>query len=133
MRHMLIASLLVILLMALPSAAQAETAVGSAAAVRNDVRGSVVGRMSTGSPVHQRETVSAGVDSSAQLLFRDKTSLTLGPNSRVTIDKFVYDPRRGAGEAAVNLLKGGMRFISGSQKPKNYRVRTPRASMGPRG
>jgi hypothetical protein len=133
MRHMLIASLLVIRLMALPSAAQAETAVGSAAAVRNDVRGSVVGRMSTGSPVHQRETVSAGVDSSAQLLFRDKTSLTLGPNSRVTIDKFVYDPRSGAGEVAVNLLKGGLRFISGSQNPENYSVRTPLASMGMRG
>ena len=79
MRRMLIASLLVVLLIALPSAAQAATAVGSAAAVRNDVRGTVVGRMHTGSPVHQRETVSAGVDSSAQLLFRDKTSLTLGP------------------------------------------------------
>lgn len=133
MRHMLIASLLVIRLMALPSAAQAETAVGSAAAVRNDVRGSVVGRMRTGSPVHQRETVSAGVDSSAQLLFRDKTSLTLGANSRVTIDKFVYDPRRGAGEVAVNLLKGGLRFISGSQNPENYSVQTPLASMGSRG
>lgn len=133
MRHMLIASLLVTLLMTLPSAAQAATAVGSASAVRNDVRGSVVGRMRTGSPVHQKETVSAGVDSSAQLLFRDKTSLTLGPNSRVTIDKFVYDPRRGAGEAAVNLLKGGLRFVSGSQNPEKYSVQTPLASMGARG
>jgi len=133
MRHMLVASLLVILPMALPSAAQAATAVGSAAAVRNDVRGSVIGRMSTGSPVHQKETVSAGAGSSAQLLFRDKTSLTLGPNSRVTIDRFVYDPRRGTGEAAVNLIKGGLRFISGSQKPEKYSVRTPLATMGARG
>ena len=133
MRRLSITALLAFRLLALPPAAQAATEVGSAAAVRNDVRGTVVGPMSTGSPVHQSETVSAGVDSSAQLLFRDKTSLTLGPTSQVTIDKFVYDPSRGTGEAAVNLVKGALRFVSGSQSPENYTVRTPLASMGVRG
>jgi hypothetical protein len=89
--------------------------------------------MNTGSPVHQSETVSAGTDSSAQLLFRDKTSLTLGPNSRVTIDKFVYDPGGGRGAAAVKLLKGALRFVSGSQTPEQYTINTPLASMGVRG
>src|SRR5262249_44739459 len=70
---------------------------------------------------------------SAQLLFRDKTSLTLGPTSRVTIDKFVYDPGRGTGVAAMKLIKGALRFVSGSQTPEQYTVRTPLASMGVRG
>jgi hypothetical protein len=108
-------------------------AVGSAAAVKNDVRGTVAGPMSTGSPVHQNETVTSGAESSAQLLFRDKSSLTLGPSSRVTIDKFVYDPNRGTGAEAVRLAKGALRFVSGSQTPENYSVRTPLATMGVRG
>jgi hypothetical protein len=133
MPHLSINALLVIPLLALPLAAQAATDVGTAAAVRNDVRGSIAGQMSSGSSVHQSETVSAGVDSSAQLLFRDKTSLTLGPSSQVTINKFVYDPSRGAGETAVKLLKGALRFVAGSSRPENYSVRTPLASMGLRG
>lgn len=115
------------------STAYAEGQVGSAAAVRNDVRGTIAGQMSTGSPVHQKETVTAGADSSAQLLFSDKSSLTLGPGSRVTIDKFVYDPSRGTGDSAMRLAKGALRFVSGSQTPEKYSVRTPLATMGVRG
>jgi hypothetical protein len=122
-----------LLLAASVSGVQAGTEVGSAAAVRNDVKGTVVGPLRSGSPVHENETVSSGVDSSAQLLLRDKTSLTLGPTSQVTIDKFVYDPRRNSGEAAVNLVKGALRFVSGSQTPEQYSVHTPLASMGVRG
>jgi hypothetical protein len=128
-----ISVLLAIPLLALPLAAQAVNEVGRASVVRNDVKGTIAGQMSSGSPVHQSETVSAGVESSAQLLFRDETSLTLGPQSQVTIDTFVYDPSRGAGKAAVRLLKGALRFVSGSQSPEDYTVRTPLASMGLRG
>ncbi len=133
MRRLLVIATLAAGLQALPLGAQAEAQVGSAAAVRNDVRGTVAGQMRTGSPVQQNETVSAGADSSAQLLFRDKSSVTLGPNSRVTIDKFVYDPSRGTGQEALRLAKGALRFVSGSQTPENYKVKTPLATMGVRG
>ena len=133
MRLLLIIALAAAGLPALSSAVLAQAQVGSAAAVRNDVKGTVAGPMSTGSPVHQNETVTAGADSSAQLLFRDKSSVTLGPTSRVTIDKFVYDPSRGTGESALRLTKGALRFVSGSQTPENYSVKTPLATMGVRG
>lgn len=133
MRRLSVIGLLTAQLMLSSSVVHAEGQVGSAAAVRNDVRGSVAGKMNTGSAVFQNETVSAGADSSAQLLFRDKSSLTLGPSSRVTIDKFVYDPNRGTGESALRLAKGALRFVSGSQTPEKYSVRTPLATMGVRG
>lgn len=116
MGHPAIRPLLVVSLLAWPFLAQAATRVGSAAAVRNSVQGTVAGPMHTGSPVHQSETVSSGTDSSAQLLFRDKTSLTLGPNSQVTIDKFVYDPAPGTGQVTVKLVKGALRFVAGTPK-----------------
>ena len=132
MRSLPVIALLTAKLLASTSPVHAE-AVGSAAAVRNDVRGTVAGPMRTGSPVQQNETVSAGADLSAQLLFRDKSNLTLGPGSRVTIDKFVYDPSKNTGESALRLAKGALRFVSGSQTPEKYSVRTPLATMGVRG
>jgi hypothetical protein len=133
MRRLQIVALLTARLMLSASLAHAEGQVGSAAAVRNDVKGSVAGQLNTGSPVYQDETVTAGADSSAQLLFRDKSSLTLGPSSRVRIDKFVYDPNKNTGESALRLAKGALRFVSGSQKPEKYSVSTPLATMGVRG
>lgn len=111
----------------------AASPVGSAAAVRNDVRGSIGGAMRSGSPVHQSETIAAGVDSSAQLLFRDKTSLTVGPRSQVVIDSFVYNPQTGAGGAAIAVAKGALRFVTGTQPSSSYAVKTPSASIGVRG
>jgi len=115
------------------SVTHAVAQVGTAAAVRNDVRGSVAGALRSGTPVHQNETIAAAADSSAQLLFRDKTSLTVGPNSRLVIDRFVYNPESGAGQAAVNVAKGALRFVTGSQPSTHYAVRTPSASVGVRG
>ncbi len=134
MRGLPIVAALVMPLLGLTSPAQGAEQVGSAAAVKNDIRGTLAGQMHTGSAVHQNETVSSGADSSAQLLFRDRSSLTLGPSSQVKIDSFVYDPNRGTGGAALNLAKGALRFVSGSKSSgENTSVKTPLATMGVRG
>ena len=36
-----------------------------------------------------------------QLLFLDESSMSIGPNSDLTIDQFVYDPRTGSGKLAM--------------------------------
>ena len=119
-------------LLTAPFSAQAGPEIGSAAAVRNDVRGSIAGQMNNGSPVHQDETVSTGADSSTQLLFLDKTSLTIGPTSQVKIDKFVYNPNTGTAGTTVNLVKGALRVVTGSKHP-DLTVQTPLAYVGVRG
>ena len=45
-----------------------------------------------------------------QLIFLDKTTLNVGPNSDLVIDEFIYDPSRGAGQMAVSMTKGVLRF-----------------------
>ena len=47
-------------------------------------------------------TTAAG---SVQILFVDKTSMTIGPNSDLTIDEYVYDPNAGSGKLAATLGK----------------------------
>lgn len=120
-----------------PAAAQTESRIGAAVAVRNQVT-SAVGSgqarpLAVGGAVHQNERITTGANSVAQLLFTDQTSLSIGQRSQVTLDRYVYDPNRSAGDVAVSLGGGAMRFITGSQTPNSYQVRTPVATIGVRG
>jgi hypothetical protein len=76
--------------------------IGVASAVKNSVQGSNNRALSAGSEVFTNERVRTGTDSTAQLLFLDKTSLSIGPQAELTLDKFVYNPNRGSGEVVLN-------------------------------
>jgi len=120
-----------------PSAvAQTGGRIGAASAVRNQVsatQGSEERRLAAGNPVMQNDRIRTGTDSVAQLLFADQTTLSVGPRSDVTLDRFVYDPNRSTGDVAVGLTTGALRFVSGQQDPRSYQVRTPVATIGVRG
>ena len=118
------------------SAAALAAEIGVAAAVQNEVEGVQSGAsraLAAGSQVFQDETIRTGVQSMAQLLFLDETSLSIGPLSDVTLDRFVYNPATGAGDVVLSTTKGAFRFITGSQDPTNYKLNTPFASIGVRG
>lgn len=107
--------------------------VGVASVVKNQVNGSVAGVINVGTGVNENEVITTGAESSAQLLFRDETSLTIGANARLTLDRFVYNPNTKTGDVVVNVLQGTFRFVSGSAKPGGYTIRTPVATVGLRG
>ena len=52
---------------------------------------------------------------------RDNTNLTLGENATVVVDRFVFDPDAGVGEAALNATKRAFRMVTGriSDMPKS--------------
>lgn len=112
--------------------------IGAAAAVRNEVTAARTSGqhqpLARGNSVYQNQTVRTGADSVAQLLFSDQTTLSIGQRSEVTLDRYVYDPaNRSGGGASVAMTRGALRFVSGSQDPRNYQVRTPVATIGVRG
>ena len=110
----------------------AQNKVGVAAAVKNQVTGNAR-PLVAGSDVRVNEVVRTGADSMAQLLFLDETSLSIGPQSEVTLDRFVYDPNRRTGNVVFNTGRGVFRFVSGSQQPASYQIKTPVATIGVRG
>lgn len=119
-----------------PAALAQNTRIGTAAAVRNQVTAAQAGeerRLAVGNSVHQNERIRTGADSVAQLLFADQTTLSVGPRSDITLDRYVYDPNRSVGDVAVGMGSGALRFISGQQDPRSYQVRTPVATIGVRG
>ncbi|HET7681819.1 MAG TPA: FecR domain-containing protein, partial [Xanthobacteraceae bacterium] len=117
-----------------PSAYADKIGVASAVNQRVEgVNGGATRTLSVGSDVFTNEVVRTGDDSNAQLLFRDQTSLSVGPGSEVRLDKYVFDPARGAGEVVLNATKGAFRFISGVQQSSSYQIKTPAGTLGVRG
>ena len=119
---------------AVPVSAQSN--IGVASGAKNQVEGVVEGKTQTiavGNNVFANEMVRTGTDSMAQLLFLDQTSLSVAPQSQVTLDRFVYDPARGAGAVALRATVGAFRFVTGTQNANSYRIETPVATISVRG
>ncbi len=84
-------------------------------------------------PVVAETVLETVPDGRLDVRFLDQTQLIVGPGSKVTIDRFVYDPDRNTGEAALGLSRGLMRFVSGRLANDSYSVSTPTATLGVRG
>jgi hypothetical protein len=110
--------------------------IGNARSVTNQVDGIVRGAARTlaaGSDVFTSEVIRTGDAATAQLVFLDNTNLNVGPRSSVTLDRFVYNPDRNTGRFVVRASRGVFRFVTGSQPPRDYTIRTPIATIGVRG
>ncbi len=110
--------------------------IGVTAALTNKVTGTLEGdqrKLDIGSGIFQDETIDTWKESTTQLLFLDETTLTMGPDSSMVLDKFVFDPETNVGEFVLSTTKGAFRFITGSVDPSSYTIETPIATMGVRG
>src|ERR1700743_528075 len=64
-----------------------------------------------GIDVQADEMVTTKANDRAHLVFLDGTSITVGPNAQVKLDKFVYDPNTKKGEMALTASKGVLRLV----------------------
>lgn len=123
---------------AIAADAHAATApqIGTAAVTKNSVTGALEGaqrNLKRGDGVFQNENIRTGKDSGAQLLFRDETALTIGPESLVRLDKLIYDPDKKTGEMTIRAVTGAFRFVTGSGPKTGYKIETPVGTIGVRG
>ena len=81
----------------------------------------------------QNEVIKTSADSASELVFRDDTTLTIGPNAEITLDTFVFDPDPAKGKVIINQTIGTIRFVSGKLAQAAYEIRTPTATIGIRG
>jgi hypothetical protein len=89
-----------------------------------------------GTVVHMEDSVQTGSGGRMEVTFRDGTKVTLGENANIVIDKYVFDPDRGVGEASLNVTEGAFRFVTGRMKEmsnKSITVTTTAAQIGVRG
>ncbi len=123
-----------------PAMAGAGSQIGVAAAVRGGVQVSeagAVGRvLKSGQPIFLGQTISTGPDAGLQILLLDETVFTIGPNSSVVIDEFVYNPRTAEGQVSARIVKGAFRFVTGKiarKHPEDMEVKLPAGIIGIRG
>ena len=119
-------------------AARAQDKAGVTAAVNPAVTGTPPADLprvlEIGSDVVQNEHITAGPDGQAQLLFRDGSTVTLAPNSDLTIDEFVYNPETKTAKLAMTAAVGVFRFVGGrASKDEPVIINTPTATVGIRG
>jgi len=120
-----------------PSIALADV-VGNVGAVNQAAKGIPPGAgahmLSLGGGVVDKERIETGADGKAQIVFTDKSTMSVGAGSSVTINHFVYDGHRGAGKQSVSIAKGALRFIGGSvSHEQGAGIKTPQASITVRG
>jgi hypothetical protein len=90
---------------------------------------------SVNTTVEMNDTVSTA-RAKAELTFEDKTTVKLTEHSKMIIDDFVYDPKKGTGKLAVNMALGTARYASGQiakNNPQQVSIKTPTATIAVRG
>ena len=131
-------AVLAIALTVLPIAAQAaETeSVGNARVVVRTVLGTLQAEprvVKFADDVYHNELIETEDGSAIEIVFLDETKLALGPNSSLTLDRFVFDPEPDQSSFVATTTKGVFRFVAGNLPKKAYTVRTPTATIGIRG
>jgi hypothetical protein len=119
----------------LPAMAQT---VGVASAVSGQPRGTPPAQneriLRVGIDVFSNERVRTGANDRAHLVFNDGSALSVGVNSEVTIDRFVYDPSTRDGDLQMTVARGAFRFVGGAiSKKTEVKVTTPAGNIGIRG
>jgi hypothetical protein len=127
-----------------PADAQTGTKAGVAAAVRGPVQqvsfrtpSATVGRnVASGDEIFLGDRIVTGPVGGLQIMLLDGTTFTIGPNSSMVIDEFVYNPANGTGKITASVTRGTLRLISGRigrQEQEAIKIKLPIATVGIRG
>lgn len=89
-----------------------------------------------GDVLHQAYVVETGNQASVGITFIDNSRFALGPNSRIELSQFSFNPTTHEGEFVTDMPRGTLTVISGDitkQSPEAMKIRTPSTILGFRG
>ena len=109
-----------------------KTAKGSVIVIRGDDQQSG----GIGFQVFQKDLIRTGNDGGVGVVFIDNTVLSLGPDTELVIEEYVFVPQKNWLSMIVRMIKGTASYLSGiigKQSPENVKFKTPQAIIGIRG
>lgn len=121
------------------SARAADTIVGTVKTVQG---AAVVRRGADSIPIREgmrlllNDILQTPGDGRLGVILQDGTRISLGPNSELAVDRFVYQPAEGNFALLLRLGRGVLAYVSGkiaSFSPSSVRVETPVGVLGLRG
>jgi hypothetical protein len=87
-----------------------------------------------GAHIVHKERIHTSPAGTTQLLFTDKSSMSIAPNTDIVIDEYVYNPGAKDGQMLVSLTKGALRFVGGQLSHQGEAtITTSAANIGIRG
>jgi len=92
--------------------------------------------LGSGATIERGDVMTTGANSVAVIKLGDGTKMTLRPNTSMSIDEFAFDQPGGGDSLVMNLLKGGMRVVTGLITKRSSaagRLTTSTATVGIRG
>jgi len=90
--------------------------------------------LKVGQNVIRNERITTQNEGQVQLLFVDGSTLTLGPNSEIVIDEYVYDPKTKTGSMTTTVAAGLLRYVGGKiSKTNPVNFNTPSGVITVRG
>jgi hypothetical protein len=89
-----------------------------------------------GLAVMQNDVIKTGKNGALGIVFRDNTRLSIGPETELTLTRFVFAPAQNRFGFLTRIAKGTVAYISGSigkLAPDAVAIETPTATIGIRG
>lgn len=130
---------LMVLWSVLPMSEVWAEAIGQVKAVSGDVvllRGDTRMSAKVEDLVEQADAVTTGADGRVGITFIDNSRFSVGPNSRVAFEEFVFNSTTREGTSRTKIERGAMGVISGHiarSAPDAMKVQTPTTILGVRG
>ncbi|MGI9385665.1 MAG: VCBS domain-containing protein, partial [Methyloligellaceae bacterium] len=110
---------------------QVETASGTVTVQRAN---GVILQLKVGDPVFEDDIVITGQNSAVGISFTDETLFSLLADTRMVLDKHVYDPNGSSNSMLFDVIQGTFSVVAGKIAPTgDMLVRTPIATIGVRG
>lgn len=100
------------------------------------VRAQVTTPAKAGDAIYATDTIRTGADGALGLTLQDDTRVSLGANSEMKVDRYVYAPGEGGLGMVLKFLRGMAVYVSGRMAklaPDSIRLETPTGIVGVRG
>jgi hypothetical protein len=91
------------------------------------------GELHLADPIIRNATLSTKPDSALEVTFLDGSKLSMGANSSLVVDDYVYSGPGGAGKQTLRYTRGLFRFVSGTIPKDQVKIDTPTVTIGIRG
>lgn len=133
-------SSLIICMMVMPVFnASAADSIGLIKTLKGDVyimRGDARTDAIKGAPVFEDDIINTESNGSVGITFVDGAVMSLGPDSEIQLDDFIFKPQEEELKFGVSILQGTASYLSGriaKLSPENAFIETPFATIGIRG
>jgi hypothetical protein len=122
---------------ATPDTRAVDNPIGSVATLQGSAtltRNNAASALKVSDTISKGDLLQTGNNGTLGITFDDETTFTLRPNSRITVDDFVYQPGGTKNSALFNVVRGTVAFVASQvAKTGDMKIGTPTATMGIRG